>query len=82
MGIYPGNGHLIHASSYFGEVVESKIKRFDGCWGAKRLTKLSYDLRDVQLIRIMTGIPSSKACDRYEVGIMLYAEGCSAEDVG
>jgi cell wall-associated NlpC family hydrolase len=41
VGIYPGNGHLIHASSYFGEVVESKIKRFDGCWSAKRLTKLS-----------------------------------------
>jgi hypothetical protein len=41
VGIYPGNGHLIHASSYFGEVVESNIKKVDGCWGAKRLTKLS-----------------------------------------
>ena len=37
--IYPGNGHLVHASRYFGEVAEGKMKRIDGSWGAK-MTKL------------------------------------------
>jgi hypothetical protein len=82
VGIYTGNGQLVHASSYFGEVVESKIKKGDGCSGAERMTKLRWGIRDIQLIRIMRGITSSKVFDRYEVGIMLYAEGCSAEDVG
>jgi cell wall-associated NlpC family hydrolase len=40
VGIYPGNGHLIHASNYFGEVVEGKMKKIDGCWGAKKMTRL------------------------------------------
>jgi cell wall-associated NlpC family hydrolase len=37
LGIYSGNGNLIHASSYFGEVVESKMRYIRGYWGAKRL---------------------------------------------
>lgn len=37
VGIYSGNDNLIHASSYFGRVVESKMKRIGGYWGAKRL---------------------------------------------
>jgi cell wall-associated NlpC family hydrolase len=40
VGIYSGHGHLIHASSYFGKVVESKMKYIRGYWGAKRLKKL------------------------------------------
>jgi cell wall-associated NlpC family hydrolase len=40
VGIYSGNGHLIHASSYFGRVVESKMKYIRGYWGAKRLKRL------------------------------------------
>jgi cell wall-associated NlpC family hydrolase len=40
VGIYSGNGHLIHASSYFGKVVESKMKYIRGYWGAKRLRDL------------------------------------------
>ena len=37
VGIYSGNGHLIHASGYFGRVVESKMKYIHGYWGARRL---------------------------------------------
>jgi cell wall-associated NlpC family hydrolase len=37
IGIYSGNGYLIHSSSYFGEVVETKMKYIDGYWGARRL---------------------------------------------
>jgi cell wall-associated NlpC family hydrolase len=40
VGIYSGNGFLVHASSYFGEVVESKMKYIHGYWGAKRLKRL------------------------------------------
>jgi cell wall-associated NlpC family hydrolase len=40
VGIYSGHGNLIHASSYFGKVVESKMKYIRGYWGAKRLTRL------------------------------------------
>jgi cell wall-associated NlpC family hydrolase len=40
VGIYSGNGYLVHASSYFGRVVESKMKYIRGYWGAKRLKKL------------------------------------------
>jgi cell wall-associated NlpC family hydrolase len=36
VGIYSGNGSFIHASAYFGEVVETKMKRVDGYWGARR----------------------------------------------
>jgi cell wall-associated NlpC family hydrolase len=37
VGIYSGNGYLIHASSYFGKVVETKMRYIDGYWGARRL---------------------------------------------
>jgi cell wall-associated NlpC family hydrolase len=40
VGIYSGHGNLIHASSYYGRVVESKMKRIDGYWGAKRIKRL------------------------------------------
>lgn len=40
VGIYSGHGNLIHASGYFGKVVESKMKYIHGYWGAKRLMKL------------------------------------------
>lgn len=40
VGIYSGNGYVIHASSYFGEVVESKMRYIKGFWGAKRFKKL------------------------------------------
>ncbi len=37
VGIYAGNGKMIHASDYFDEVVESDIKYLDGYVGATRL---------------------------------------------
>ena len=37
VGIYSGHGNLIHASTYFGEVVESKMEYIKGYYGAKRL---------------------------------------------
>jgi cell wall-associated NlpC family hydrolase len=40
VGIYSGHGNLIHASSFFGRVVESKMKYIHGYWGAKRLRRL------------------------------------------
>ena len=40
VGIYSGHGNLIHASSFFGRVVESKMKYIHGYWGAKRLKRL------------------------------------------
>ncbi len=36
VGIYSGNGYLVHASTYFGKVVESKMRYIDGYYGAKR----------------------------------------------
>jgi NlpC/P60 family len=39
VGIYSGNGNLIHASSYFGKVVESKMKYIHGYWGARRIER-------------------------------------------
>lgn len=36
VGIYSGNGNLVHASTYFGKVVESKMKYIRGYFGAKR----------------------------------------------
>jgi cell wall-associated NlpC family hydrolase len=36
-GIYSGKGNLVHASGYFGKVVESKMKYIKGYSGAKRL---------------------------------------------
>jgi len=40
VGIYSGHGNLIHASGYFGKVVESKMRYIHGYWGAKRLMRL------------------------------------------
>ena len=37
VGIYSGRGNLIHASNYFGKVVESKMRYIRGYFGAKRL---------------------------------------------
>ncbi len=39
VGIYSGNGYLIHASGYFGKVVESKMKYIHGYWGARRIER-------------------------------------------
>jgi cell wall-associated NlpC family hydrolase len=37
VGIYAGRGRLVHASAYFGKVVESEMKYIKGYYGAKRL---------------------------------------------
>lgn len=37
VGIYSGKGNLVHASNYFGKVVESKMRYMKGYSGAKRL---------------------------------------------
>jgi cell wall-associated NlpC family hydrolase len=37
VGIYSGRGNLVHASAYFGKVVESKMSYIHGYSGAKRL---------------------------------------------
>ena len=37
VGIYSGKGNLVHASNFFGKVVESKMKYMRGYFGAKRL---------------------------------------------
>jgi cell wall-associated NlpC family hydrolase len=37
VGIYSGQGYLVHGSRYYGKVVESKMKYIRGYWGAKRL---------------------------------------------
>jgi cell wall-associated NlpC family hydrolase len=37
VGIYSGKGNLVHASAYFGKVVESKMRYIRGYAGAKRL---------------------------------------------
>ena len=37
VGIYSGNGNVVHASAFFGKVVESKMKYIKGYSGAKRL---------------------------------------------
>jgi len=37
VGIYSGNGNVVHASAYFGKVVESKMRYIKGYSGAKRL---------------------------------------------
>jgi cell wall-associated NlpC family hydrolase len=38
VGIFSGNGNLVHASAYFDRVVESKMKYIRGYKGAKRLS--------------------------------------------
>jgi cell wall-associated NlpC family hydrolase len=37
VGIYSGRGNLVHASNYFGKVVESKMRFMRGYFGAKRV---------------------------------------------
>jgi len=37
VGVYSGRGYLVHASSYFGKVVESKIRYIRGYTGAIRV---------------------------------------------
>ena len=37
VGIYSGNGNVVHASAYFDKVVESKMKYIKGYAGARRL---------------------------------------------
>lgn len=37
VGIYSGRGNLVHASSYYGKVVESKMKYINGYVGARRV---------------------------------------------
>jgi cell wall-associated NlpC family hydrolase len=37
VGIYSGSGNMIHASSYWGEVVERPMEHVSGYYGAKRL---------------------------------------------
>jgi cell wall-associated NlpC family hydrolase len=38
VGLYSGGGNLVHASAYFGKVVESKMRYVKGYSGAKRLS--------------------------------------------
>jgi cell wall-associated NlpC family hydrolase len=38
VAIYSGNGNIVHASSYWGRVVERELRYVDGYIGAKRLT--------------------------------------------
>jgi hypothetical protein len=35
--MYAGNGYILHASSYYGKVVKSKMKYINGYYGAKRV---------------------------------------------
>ena len=37
VGLYSGRGNIVHASAYFGKVVESKMRYIKGYSGAKRL---------------------------------------------
>jgi cell wall-associated NlpC family hydrolase len=37
VAIYAGHGNILHASNYFGKVVESKMKYMRGYFGAKRI---------------------------------------------
>jgi cell wall-associated NlpC family hydrolase len=39
VGIYSGNGRIVHASSYFGRVVEKEMKYVSGYFGAKRFKR-------------------------------------------
>ncbi len=39
VGIFSGHGNVIHASTYFGKVVESKMKYINGYFGAKRIKR-------------------------------------------
>jgi cell wall-associated NlpC family hydrolase len=37
VGMYSGNGYILHASSYYGKVVNSKMKYIRGYYGARRI---------------------------------------------
>lgn len=37
VGMYSGNGYVLHASHYFGKVVNSKMKHIKGYYGARRI---------------------------------------------
>jgi cell wall-associated NlpC family hydrolase len=37
VGMYSGNGYILHASSYFNRVVNSKMKYIRGYYGARRI---------------------------------------------
>lgn len=37
VSIWSGNGNVVHASSYFGKVVEGKQRYLDNYWGTRRL---------------------------------------------
>jgi cell wall-associated NlpC family hydrolase len=37
VGMYSGHGYILHASSYFGKVVNSKMKYIRGYYGARRI---------------------------------------------
>ena len=37
VGMYSGNGHILHASGYFGKVVNSKMKYIRNYYGARRI---------------------------------------------
>ena len=39
VGIYSGRGNIVHASSYWGGVVERPMEYIDGYYGAKRLVE-------------------------------------------
>jgi cell wall-associated NlpC family hydrolase len=39
VGIYSGGGYIVHASSYWGSVVERPMEYIDGYYGAKRLVE-------------------------------------------
>jgi hypothetical protein len=38
LGIQSYNGYLLHASSYYGKVVESELRYVNGLYAARRLT--------------------------------------------
>ena len=40
VAMYSGNGYVLHASAYFGKVVESKMKYIKGYFGARRIRHL------------------------------------------
>jgi len=40
VGIFSGNGHILHASGYFNRVVNSKMKYIRGYYGARRIRPL------------------------------------------
>ena len=41
VAMYSGNGYVLHASSYYGEVVESEMKYIEGYVGARRIRHIS-----------------------------------------